>query len=422
MRIWPIVLVTLLLFTVCKPDLRAQRAGNNEPIRVGVLHSVTGTMSFSEQSVIEATMLAIEEINAAGGVNRRQLVPILRDGASDGETFARKARILIEEDKVDVIFGCWTSASRKSVLPVITEHNHLLFYPVQYEGMEQSPNIVYTGSAPNQQIIPAINWMRKRYGEHMFLVGSDYVFPHAANAIIRDQLTSVGGSIAGEAYVLLGDTLVSGIIDEILASGADVIVNTLNGDSNIAFYEALRARGVTPSHIPSISFSITQTEYQIMGEELLKGDYLAWTYFQQIDSEANQKFISAFRNRYGADRVVTDPMEAAYIGVHLWARAAAITRSTDPVSVRSVIGGLSMAAPQGPVSVETRNQHLWKSVYIGRFAANDDIDILWSSPKPVRPLPFPPYRPRQSWEYFLQGLYESWGGAWTNPGITEAQP
>lgn len=422
MRIWSIIVWLTLLFVVSKANAQSQRTGNSEPIRVGILHSVTGTMSFSEQSVIEATMLAIEEINAAGGVNRRQIQPILRDGASDGETFAQKARLLIEVDGVDVIFGCWTSASRKSVLPVITEHNHLLFYPVQYEGMEQSPNIVYTGSAPNQQIIPAINWMRQRYGQRMFLIGSDYVFPHAANAIIRDQLLSVGGSIAGEAYILLGDTLVSGVIDQILASGADVIVNTLNGDTNIAFYKALRARGITSSQIPSISFSITQTEYQIMGEELLKGDYLAWTYFQQIDSEVNHRFIKAFRDRYGADRVLTDPMEAAYIGVHLWAKAASISRSTDPHSIRSVIGGLSMAAPQGPVSIEPRNQHLWKSVYIGQFADDYDIDILWSSPKPVRPLPFPPYRPRQSWAEFLQKLYESWGESWTNPGPPEVKP
>lgn len=399
-----------------------QGSGNLEPIRVGVLHSQTGTMSISEQSVIEATLLAIEEINATGGVNRRMLQPVLRDGASEGAIFAREARHLIEEDRVSVIFGCWTSDSRKSVLPVITEHNHLLFYPVQYEGLEQSPNIVYTGSAPNQQIVPAISWMMQRYGQRMFLVGSDYVFPHAANAIVRDQLHSLGGHVVGEAYVLLGDTLVSGIIDQIEQSGADVIVNTLNGDSNIAFFTELRARGISSVDLPTISFSITQTEYQTIGQELLEGDYLAWTYFQQVETEANQRFVQAFRDRFGADRIVTDPMEAAYIGVHLWAKAARLSRGSDPVSVRSVLGGLSMNAPQGPVSIEHRNQHLWKSVYIARFIDDYDIDIVWSTPKPIRPLPFPMYRTRPEWEEFLQGLYTSWGGAWANPGPTGEQP
>jgi urea transport system substrate-binding protein len=384
-------------------------------VRVGVLHSLTGTMAISERSVVDATILAIEEINASGGLLGRRLEVVLRDGRSEGPYFAEKANQLITEDQVAVIFGCWTSESRKNVLPVVERHNHLLFYPVQYEGMESSPNIVYTGSAPNQQIMPAVKWALDTIGNRMYLVGSDYIFPHAANAIIKDQLTSMQGEVTGESYIPLGSTDVDAIINNIIQSRPDVILNTLNGDSNIAFYTALRQAGITPDKIPSISFSINETEYQTMGPALLLGDYAAWTYFQSVDSESNKAFVETFRARFGDDRVVTDPMEAAYVGVHLWAMAVLKTHSFDPIVVRSVLGGLSFPAPQGPISVDPRSQHLWKSVRIGQFGSDGDIDIVWSSPNPVRPLPYPPYRIRDSWHTFVRSLSEMWGGGWAKP-------
>ncbi len=393
-----------------------RRADSNQPIRVGVLHSLTGTMAISELSVVNATLLAIDEINARGGVNGRLIEPIVRDGESDGRVFAREARRLITEDRVEVVFGCWTSDSRRTVRPVFEAHDHLLFYPVQYEGMELSPNIVYTGAAPNQQIIPAVKWALDNLGDRFYLVGSDYVFPHAANAIIRDQVRSLQGELLGEAYVLLGSTEVEAVADEIVRLEPDVILNTLNGDSNIAFFEALRARGVTPNRIPTISFSIAETELQLMGSAPFDGDYAAWNYFQSVPGERNEAFVAAYREAHGADAVINDPMEAAYTGVHLWALAAEAAGGTSPSKVRSVLGGLSFAAPHGPVSIDGQTQHLWKTIRIGRIRGDGQFHIVWDSSKPVRPLPYPSYRSSPEWHDFLDGLYRGWGGNWANQG------
>jgi urea transport system substrate-binding protein len=410
-----IILVSLLLV------FKFSYTENKSVVTVGILHSITGTMAISERSVIDATLMAIDEINASGGLLGRRLEVIIRDGQSEGAVFAQKAEQLIKEDQVAVIFGCWTSDSRKNVLPVVERYNHLLFYPVQYEGMESSPNIVYTGSAPNQQIMPAVKWALDTIGNRMYLVGSDYIFPHAANAIIKDQLTSMRGVVTGESYIPLGATDMAHVVDEILREKPDIILNTLNGDSNIAFFEALRSAGIQPKDIPTISFSINETEYQYMGDDLLLGDYAAWTYFQSVDGANNEAFVEAFKSRYGRDRTVTDPMEAAYVGVHLWAMAVRKTHSFDPVVVRSVLGGLSFAAPQGAVSIDPRSQHLWKSVRIGQFQTNGEIDIVWSSPKPVRPLPYPPYRTRDAWHSFVNELWGMWGGAWARPTAGDAE-
>ena len=387
-----------------------------EPIRVGVLHSLSGTMAFSESDVADATLLAIEQINADGGVLGRPLEPILRDGASDWDRFAELAEDLIVNEEVAVIFGCWTSACRKTVLPVFERLDHLLFYPVQYEGLESSPNIVYTGAAPNQQIVPAVKWAMDHLGDRFFLVGSDYVFPRAAHAIMRDQITSLRGDIAGEDYILLGSTEVDKVVDSILSTQPDVILNTLNGDSNVAFFETLRARGVTPEDIPTISFSIAEVELQAMGSEAFVGDFAAWNYFQSLDDTANRAFVAAFRDAHGPERVVTDPMEAGFIGVQLWAAAANLAGDPAPVAVRSALPGLSLIAPQGPVSIDPVSQHLWKTVRIGQIRGDGQFDIVWQTPKPVRPLPYPPYRSVPEWQQFLDDMQRGWAGQWANPG------
>src|SRR5262249_51211479 len=270
------------------------------PIKVGVLHSRTGTMAISERPVIDATLLAIEEVNEKGGVLGRPIEAVIEDGQSDNATFAARAEKLITQDKVATVFGCWTSASRKTVLPVFEKHDHLLFYPVQYEGLEQSPNVVYTGAAPNQQIIPALKWcltfLKKR---KFFLVGSDYVFPRAANAILRDQARALGADIVGEEYLVLGSSDVGDIVRKIGAARPDAILNTINGDSNTAFFRALRAAGVTPDRIPTISFSISEEELSGLSTKDLIGDYAAWNYFQSVERPQNQAFVKRFQDRYG---------------------------------------------------------------------------------------------------------------------------
>ncbi|NET72496.1 MAG: urea ABC transporter substrate-binding protein [Sphaerospermopsis sp. SIO1G2] len=291
------------------------------PIKVGILHSLTGTMAISEQSVADATLMAIEEINNHGGILGKQIKPIIVDGKSDWDIFAQEAENLITNEQVVTVFGCWTSASRKTVKPIFEKYNNLLIYPVQYEGLEQSPNIVYTGAAPNQQIIPAVKWSFDNLGKKFFLVGSDYIFPRTANAIIKDQVTALNGEILGEEYIPLGDGNVELVIQEIIDTQPEIILNTINGDSNLSFFSSIRKHGITPEKIPIISFSLAEPEIKKIPNQDIVGDYAVWNYFQSIDTSSNQKFIQKFKVRYGQDRVTSDPIEAGYFGVYLWAKA-----------------------------------------------------------------------------------------------------
>ncbi|MBW8780411.1 MAG: urea ABC transporter substrate-binding protein [Verrucomicrobia bacterium] len=386
------------------------------PIKVGILHSLTGTMAISETSVRDATLLAIEEINAAGGVLGQQLEPVVADGCSNWPVFAREAERLITQERVAVVFGCWTSASRKTVRPVFEKHDHLLFYPVQYEGLEHSPNIVYTGAAPNQQITPAVKWSFDHLGRRFFLVGSDYVFPRVANAIIRAQVVALGGEIVGEEYLSLGSLSAEKVAGEIVQAHPDVVLNTINGDSNAAFFKALREAGITPKAIPTVSFSIAENELrQFPPELMMAGDYAVWNYFQSVDSAENNRFVAAFRARFGRDRVTNDPMEAAYFGVHLWAQAVGIAGTTQVTAVRQSLGGLSLAAPEGIVTIDAATQHTWKTVRIGRIRPDSQFDIVWSSTNPIRPLPYPSFRSEAEWDALLKNLQDRWGGAWAQP-------
>ena len=298
-------------------------------IKVGVLHSLSGTMSISEVAVKDATILAINEINAAGGVLGKQIVPIIEDGASDWPTFAEKARKLIERDQVQVVFGCWTSASRKAVLPVFEGLDHLLFYPVQYEGLEASKNIIYTGAAPNQQIMPAVSWLLREKGTDFFLLGSDYVFPRTANKIIKIQLEAEGGTTVAEEYTPLGHTEYATVINKIQAANPDVIFNTLNGDSNVAFFKQLKAAGIGPEDIPVMSVSVAEEEIKGIGAQFIEGHLAAWNYFQSMDSPKNAGFVERYKAAYGADRVTDDPIEAGYFGVYLWAEAVQKAGTAD---------------------------------------------------------------------------------------------
>jgi len=414
-----IAVVIGILFFIGAILCRFTAIASHEPIKVGILHSLTGTMAISEKAVVDATLLAIEEINTKGGVLGRQIEPIVVDGRSDWPTFAIEARRLITDEKVSVVFGCWTSASRKTVKPIFESHNHLLFYPVQYEGLEQSPNIIYTGAAPNQQIIPAVKWSLDNLGKRIFLVGSDYVFPRTANAIIKDQVTALRGHILGEEYILLGSTDVEGVIEKIVQTAPDVILNTINGDTNVAFFKALRRAGITPDKTPTMSFSIAEDELRTMPAQDPVGDYASWNYFQSVDSASNKSFVQRFKQAYGTDRVTDDPIEAGYFGVFLWAQAVREAGTDNVEAVHKTIKTQSLQAPQGMVYIDADNNHTWKTVRIGRIIDEGQFDIVWNSEKPVRPVPYPVYRSRTQWEGFLQGLYEGWGQNWANPGTSE---
>ncbi len=364
-------------------------AAGGDTIKVGILHSLSGTMAISEKSVVDAEQLAIEEINKAGGVLGKQIEAVVEDGSSDWPTFAEKTKKLIDQDKVATIFGCWTSASRKAVLPVVEEKKFMLWYPVQYEGQECSQNIFYTGAAPNQQIEPAVEWLLKNKGKDFYLVGSDYVFPRTANTIIKAQLQAKGGKTVGEDYLPLGNTEVTPIITKIKAAlpKGGVIFNTLNGDSNVAFFKQMQGAGLGPDKYPVMSVSVAEEEVKAIGPSYLKGHYASWNYFQTVDTPANKKFVAAFKAKYGAERVVNDPMEAAYIAVYIWKQAVEKAKTIELEAVRQAALGQTFDAPEGKVTMEN-SHHLSKVVRIGEVQDDGMFKIVYESKGAVKPLPW----------------------------------
>ena len=384
------------------------------PIKVGILHSMTGTMAISETPVVESTLLAIEEINNQGGVMGRPILPIVVDGQSDPSRFAEMAEYLITEENVSAVFGGWTSASRKTMLPIFEQYDHVLFYPVQYEGLEKSQNIIYTGAAPNQQVLPGVEWAFHNLGTKFFLVGSDYVFPRSANEIIKAKVSELGGTIVGEEYQNLGSNSFDNIVKKIIASKPDVILNTINGDSNIWFFKSLRDNGISSSDIPTVSFSIAENEIKFLGTHRVKGDYASWNYFQSLDIPENKKFVDAFKKKFGEDRVTNDPMEAGYIGVYLFTKAAENAKSDAPQIILDEIKGLTLSAPGGIVGVDPETQHLVKVVRIGQILENGQFKVVSSSEEAIRPIPYPDYKTEDEWNEFLHDMYVQWGNNWEN--------
>jgi urea transport system substrate-binding protein len=369
-------------------------APTGDGIKVGILHSLSGTMAISEKSVVDAEQLAIEEINKAGGVLGKQIIPIVEDGKSDWPTFNEKAKKLIDQDKVATVFGCWTSSSRKAVLETFQSKKHMLWYPVQYEGQECSQNVFYTGAAPNQQIEPSVDWLLKTFPDKpFFLVGSNYVFPQTANSIIKAQLAAKKGKSVGEEYIDLGNNEVSAVISKIKAAmpNGGIIYNSLNGSTNVAFFKALQGAGMTPEKYPSMSVSIAEEEVQAIGPQYLKGHFAAWNYFQTVDTPASKKFVEAFKAKYGAERVVNDPMEAAYTMVYLWKQAVEKAKTYEDLEkVRAAAIGQTFEAPNGKV-VMNANHHISKIVRIGKVKEDGLFEIVNSTPTAVEPVPWNQY-------------------------------
>ncbi|HIQ74302.1 MAG TPA: urea ABC transporter substrate-binding protein [Candidatus Cottocaccamicrobium excrementipullorum] len=363
-------------------------AEEGDTIKVGILHSLSGTMAISETSVRDAEILAIEEINAAGGVLGKQIEYVVEDGASDNATFTEKATKLLESDQVATVFGCWTSASRKAVIPVFESHNGLLWYPVQYEGMESSKNVMYIGAAPNQQIVPAVEYLAENYGPKIFLVGSDYVFPRTANSIIKAQAEAMGYEIVGEEYTPMGHTDYTTIINKIQAAQPNFVFNTLNGDSNVAFFKQLSDAGLTADDVMTCSVSIAEEEIAGIGASYLEGHLVSWNYYQTTDTPENEKFVAAYKAKYGEDRVTDDPIEAGYDAVYLWAAAVEKAGTTDVDAVREAAAGISFAAPEGTITIDGDNQHVYKTVRIGEINGDGLIDEIWATDEPVKPDPY----------------------------------
>jgi urea transport system substrate-binding protein len=345
-------------------------------------------MAVSETTVNRSLNLAIEEINADGGVLGKELDPVTEDGASEPTVFAEKAAKLIRQDCVAAVFGGWTSASRKAMLPVFEAQDSLLFYPVQYEGLEASPNIFYTGATTNQQIVPALDHLREQGHRRIFLVGSDYVFPRTANRIINAYAGAHGMEVVGEEYVPMGSTEFSTIVNKLLASDADAVFNTLNGDSNVAFFRQYTSVGLEAGEVPVVSVSVAEEEIPGIGVENVAGQLTSWNYYQTVDTPENERFVRTFQDRYGAGRVTSDPMEAAYTSVHLWRAMVEKAGSFDVDAVREAADGTVVEAPEGTVEVDGETQHVTKTPRIGRIREDGLIETVEEAAEPVVPDPF----------------------------------
>lgn len=364
-------------------------AADGESVKVGILYSATGSMAISEGAVKDAEVLAIDEINASGGVLGKKIEYVVEDGASEPSTFATKAEKLIDQDKVVTVFGCWTSASRKAVKPVFEEYGNLLWYPVQYEGMEDSSNIVYTGAAPNQQIVPAIDYLIELGYKKFFLLGSDYVFPRTANMIINAQCKAKGIEVVGEEYAQMDQTDFSSIISKIEAAAPDVIVNTLNGTGNLSFFKQMSEKNYTADDYMTMSFSIAEEEVKTIGADILANHMVSWNYYMTTDTPENKAFVEAYKKAYGEERVTSDPAEAAYDAVYLWKAAVEKAGSFEVADVIAAVeeGGITFAAPEGTVEIAGENHHLIKPVRIGKVDADGNINTVMET-DPVAPDPY----------------------------------
>ncbi|HET6147669.1 MAG TPA: urea ABC transporter substrate-binding protein [Polyangia bacterium] len=370
------------------PLMRPRKAAAAEPIKVGILHSLTGTIAIAEASVVDAEKLAIEEINGRGGVMGRKIEPITEDGASDWPTFAEKARKLLDRDGVACIFGCYTSASRKAVLPVMEKSKGLLYYPTYYEGLEQSPNIMYTAQEATQSVIAAVDWLAKNRGKTFFLIGSDYIWPRTTNKIAKPTIAKVGGKVVGEDYFPLGHIEFSSVINKIKASKAEVILSTVVGGSNVAFYKQLAAAGITGKSQALLALAVSEEELSGIGPENAAGFLSCMGYFQSVKEPANEKFVKAFKAKYGAKRVTGDTLECGYTSVYLWKLAAEKAGSFDVPKVVAASSELAWDAPEGKIKFHKSNHHLWKHARIGEFGKDGQVKILYESPL-IEPNPFP---------------------------------
>ena len=360
-----------------------------DTVQVGVLQSLTGTMAISEVTVKNATLLAIDEINAKGGVLGKQIDPVIEDGASDPSMFAQKAQKLIQQDKVATVFGGWTSASRKAMLPVFERFKSLLWYPVQFEGNECSPNIMYSGAQPNQQILPALDWAEGKGYKSIFLLGSDYVFPRTANLVLKKHITHDGKTVAGEEYVPLGGSDFSAVINKIKLAKPDIVFSTLNGDSNVSFFKQMAAAGLPSAKLPVMSFSIAEQEAKAIGPSLLEGSYAAWNYFQSLPDPVNKKFVAAYQAKYPGSPV-DDPMAHGYLDVYSWAAAVKKAGSFDPDAVRKAAKTLAYSDVGLGETKFAPNQSLIQTAYVGQLLPSGQFKILWQSKAPIVPVPYDP--------------------------------
>jgi urea transport system substrate-binding protein len=386
------------------------------PIRIGVVHSLSGPMAASEKPLVDAIEFAIEEANAAGGINGHRIEAVVVDCKSDPAHCASEAERLITQEQVQALFGCWTSACRQAVKPVVEKYDHLLFYALRYEGMEQSPNILYGGAVPNQLVMPAVHWAlenlgNRRYkgarGKRVYLAGSEQDFSRILNRLIKDVLAANGAIVLGEQYMPLRAKAMDDLVQDIATQEPDIILSTIAGGDNAVFFQTMERRGISADRIPVLSFSVTEVVLTAPKRIPMTGHYAARNYFQAIPSPQNQAFVKRFRNRFGESAVIDSPMEASYVNAQMWIQAALEAGSGDLRKVRRIILRQSLLAPEGIVALDPVTRHTWKVARIGKAREDGQFDIVWDSTRPLAPAPFPTYRFQEEWKELLKKSTDS---------------
>jgi urea transport system substrate-binding protein len=381
-------------------------------IRIGVLHSLSGPAAINEKPLVDAIHLAIEEANAEGGINGRKIEALVVDCGPDPEYCARQAERLITQEYVEALFGCWTSACRQAVRQVVEKHRHLLFYALRYEGMEQSPNIVYGGAVPNQLVMPAVHWALENLGKagdsrqgakRVYLAGSDYAFSRVLNLLIKDLLAAHGAEVVGEFYAPLKNTLMDELAADIALQQPDVVLNSISGIDNGEFFDALRAQGITADKVPVLSFGVTEVLVAV-DTARMAGHYAARNYFQTVPSAENRDFVEKFHARFGSHAGLDSPSEASYVNMRMWVEAAREAGSGNLAGVQRTILRQSLPAPEGIVALDPITRHSWKVARVGKARADGQFDIVWESGRPLEPSPFPSYRSREEWDLLLKSL------------------
>ena len=392
---------------------------STEAIKVGILHSLTGALAVSERPLADASQLAIEDLNAKGGVLGRFVQAVALDGKSEvtaDSAFTKAAQRLVETDKVAAVFGGYGSAARKLIVPYFEKANSLLFYPAPYEGLEESASVIYTGSAPNQLAIPAIKWcVEELKAKRFFFVGTDGLRPHAIAAIISDNVKDVGGEMVGTQFALVGELDFAAVVKKIEKAKPQVILNMLVGDSTVAFFKALSDNDISPRTLPVLSFALGENELAQMGSATPAGNYVARTRFPMAATSGDDSFIARFKKKYGAHRPISEVMESAYYGVHLWAAAVEKAGTEEADKVRATLKEQEYAVAGARIRVDASNQHTWKLFQVGKILADNTIEVVKTSNEALPPIPFPPPRTRGEWERFSSDLYKGWGENWANP-------
>lgn len=393
--------------------------GTRPPIRLGLLHSQTGSLAISEASVLEAELLAIEETNAEGGIDGRRIVPVVADCRSDPTEFALAAGRLLDREGVVALFGGWTSECRKAMIPVVEERSGLLFFPGNYEGLEQSRRVIYTGGSANQTVLPAIRWAYDLLkARRFFIVGLEEIWSRSCAEMAKDAIRAAGAEVIGESYSAPGRPAVEAAVDAIRQSKPDVVLNFLFGPANGDFYQAFRRAGLTAEATPTIAFGFSEDEARRFVLADLVGHHAGWNYFQSLDRAENLDFTRKFRARYGETRTIGDSMVAAYNAVRIWAQTA---REVDAVDAEAVLNSLdrqSLDAPDGIVTIDSETRVAWRPCHVGRLRSEGQFEIIYSIPRPVRPVLYLATRPVDRWRAFQTDLQSRWGGRWSQESST----